>query len=47
MSNKATRRLIHATQYYKMQMRVGRPLTAANVRPGDALEKAKVQLDLE
>ena len=47
VSNKATLRLIHASHYCKMQMRVGRPLTAANVRPGDALNKAKVQLDLE
>ena len=47
VSNKATRQLIHASQYCKMQMRVGRPLLAANVRPGAALERAKVQLDLE
>ena len=28
-------------------MRVGHPLVAANLRPGDVLDKAKSQLDLE
>ena len=47
VSTKATRRLIHTSHYCKMMMRVGRPLVAANLRPGDVLDKAKTQLDLE
>ena len=41
ISTKATRRIIHASHYCKMMMRVGRPFVAANLRPGDVLDKAK------
>ena len=47
ISTKATHRIIHASHYSKMMTRVGRPLVAANFRPGDVLAKAKTQLDLE
>ena len=45
--NKATRSLIHASHYCKMVMRVSHPILPSNVSPGDVLNEAKIQLDLE